>query len=195
MKRFLVYPDVLIYLRVSPEVSMQRIQNADGIRKAGSPSTTWKNCTRDTKVSLPRWTIIPASSRSIGTHTGKSTKSRLVKEKDENREFLRDLKRLRLAPFIGRLWNWLSPIRHSAGAILGQFFFVRVQSMGFQICRSVLARRDHASTNRREYGRSNIFFMPLQGKQFFIRFGVPDLHRLIITQRDRVDRLGRIRQI
>lgn len=26
MKRFLVYPDILIYLRVSPEVSMQRIQ-------------------------------------------------------------------------------------------------------------------------------------------------------------------------
>jgi deoxyadenosine kinase len=26
MKRFLVYPDVLIYLRVSPEISMQRIQ-------------------------------------------------------------------------------------------------------------------------------------------------------------------------
>jgi deoxyadenosine/deoxycytidine kinase len=26
MKRFLVYPDILIYLRVSPKVSMQRIE-------------------------------------------------------------------------------------------------------------------------------------------------------------------------
>ena len=37
MKRFLVYPDVLIYLRVNPEVSMQRIQERGRDGKQNHP--------------------------------------------------------------------------------------------------------------------------------------------------------------
>ena len=67
MKRFLVYPDALIYLRVSPKSPCNGSKNAAVMRRAGSPSSTWKSFIRDTRVSSLRWTITPASSRSIGT--------------------------------------------------------------------------------------------------------------------------------
>ena len=75
MKRFLVYPDILIYLRVSPETSMQRIQERGrGCGRQESHLSTCKNSTRDTKALSPRWTIIPEPSRSIGTNIWKPKK-------------------------------------------------------------------------------------------------------------------------
>ena len=96
MKRFLVYPDVLIYLRVNPEVSMQRIQE--------------RGRDAESRITLEYMEKLHQGYESFITEMDHYTRvltldwneykepdevARLVKKKaDENREFLRDLKRL-----------------------------------------------------------------------------------------------------
>ena len=96
MKRFLVYPDVLIYLRVSPEVSMQRIQargrDAEGGITLGYMEKLHQvyekfitEMDHYTRVLTLDWNEYKESDEV----------ARLVKKKaNENREFLRDLKRI-----------------------------------------------------------------------------------------------------
>ena len=96
MKRFLVYPDVLIYLRVSPEVSMQRIQERgrdaeskitlDYIEKLHQGYESFiAEMDHYTRVLTLDW----------NEYKEPEEVAKLVKEKaNENREFLRDLKRL-----------------------------------------------------------------------------------------------------
>ena len=96
MKRFLVYPDVLIYLRVSPEVSMQRIKERGRDAEGGITLDYMEKLHQGyesfieemdhyTRVLTLDW----------NAYQEVDEVARLVKEKaDENREFLRDLKRI-----------------------------------------------------------------------------------------------------
>ena len=94
MKRFLVYPDILIYLRVSPETSMQRIQE----RGRGA----------ENRITLEYMQKLYQGYESFITEMSHYTRTltvdwndymetdevaKMVKEKsNENREFIRDLK-------------------------------------------------------------------------------------------------------
>ncbi|MDC3335711.1 deoxynucleoside kinase [Opitutales bacterium] len=94
MKRFLVYPDILIYLRVSPETSMQRIQE----RGRGA----------ENRITLEYMQKLYQGYESFITEMSHYTRTltvdwneymetkevaEMVKEKsNENREFIRDLK-------------------------------------------------------------------------------------------------------
>ena len=96
MKRFLVYPDVLIYLRVEPEVSMQRIQERGRDEEGGITldymqklhqgyETFIAEMDHYTRVLTLDW----------NQYKEAEEVARIVKEKaNENREFLRDLKRI-----------------------------------------------------------------------------------------------------
>ncbi len=94
MKRFLVYPDVLIYLRVSPKVSMQRIQNRGRASEGGITLEYMENLYNGyenfiqemnhyTRVLTLDW----------NEYMEPDEVAKMLKEKtDEDREFLRDLK-------------------------------------------------------------------------------------------------------
>ena len=94
MKRFLVYPDVLIYLRVSPKVSMQRIQERGRTSEGGITLEYMENLYNGyenfiqemnhyTRVLTLDW----------NEYMEPDEVAKMLKEKtDEDREFLRDLK-------------------------------------------------------------------------------------------------------
>ena len=96
MKRFLVYPDVLIYLRVSPEVSMHRIQERARDAEGGITLDYMEKLHQGyekfigemehyTRVLTLDW----------NEYKEPEEVAKWVKEKaQENREFLRDLKRI-----------------------------------------------------------------------------------------------------
>jgi deoxyadenosine kinase len=96
MKRFLVYPDVLIYLRVSPEVSMGRIRERGRDAEGGITLDYMEKLHQGyekfieemdhyTRVLTLDW----------NAYQEVDEVAHLVKQKaDENREFLRDLKRI-----------------------------------------------------------------------------------------------------
>ena len=93
MKRFLVYPDVLIYLRVSPKVSMQRIQERGRTSEGGITLEYMENLYNGyenfiqemnhyTRVLTLDW----------NEYMEPDEVAKMLKEKtDEDREFLRDL--------------------------------------------------------------------------------------------------------
>ena len=94
MKRFLVYPDVLIYLRVSPKVSMQRIRERGRTSEGGITLEYMENLYNGyenfiqemnhyTRVLTLDW----------NEYMEPDEVAKMLKEKtDEDREFLRDLK-------------------------------------------------------------------------------------------------------
>ena len=96
MKRFLVYPDILIYLRVSPETSMQRIQERGRNAEEGISFEYmeklyhgYENFIEEmnhyTRVLILDW----------NQYEEPEEVARLIMQKaDENREFIRDLKRI-----------------------------------------------------------------------------------------------------
>ena len=96
MKRFLVYPDVLVYLRVDPEVSMRRIaergREAEGgisvdymERLHGGYEKFVSEMDHYTRVLTLDW----------NEYREADEVAKLVKRKaEESREFLRDLKRI-----------------------------------------------------------------------------------------------------
>ena len=96
MKRFLVYPDVLVYLRVEPEVSMRRIaergREAEGgisgdymERLHGGYEKFVSEMDHYTRVLTLDW----------NEYREADEVAKLVKRKaEESREFLRDLKRI-----------------------------------------------------------------------------------------------------
>jgi len=96
MKRFLVYPDILIYLRVSPETSMQRIQERGRNAEEGISFEYmeklyhgYENFIEEmnhyTRVLILDW----------NQYKEPEEVARLIMQKaDENREFIRDLKRI-----------------------------------------------------------------------------------------------------
>lgn len=96
MKRFLVYPDILIYLRVSPETSMQRIQERGRNAEEGISFEYmeklyhgYENFIEEmnhyTRVLILDW----------NQYKEPEEVARLIIQKaDENREFIRDLKRI-----------------------------------------------------------------------------------------------------
>ena len=96
MKRFLVYPDILIYLRVSPETSMQRIQERGRNAEEGISFEYmeklyhgYENFIEEmnhyTRVLILDW----------NQYEEPEEVARLIIQKaDENREFIRDLKRI-----------------------------------------------------------------------------------------------------
>jgi deoxyadenosine kinase len=96
MKRFLVYPDVLIYLQVSPEVSMQRITERGRNAEGGITLDYMENLHQGYESfieEMEHYTRV----LTLDWNEYKDTEevARLVEEKaDENREFLRDLKRI-----------------------------------------------------------------------------------------------------
>ena len=96
MKRFLVYPDVLIYLRVSPKVSMQRIQERGRDAESRITLEYMENLHQGYESFIAEMDYYTR----VLTLDWKEYKepeevAKLVKEKaNENREFLRDLKRL-----------------------------------------------------------------------------------------------------
>ena len=67
MKRFLVYPDILIYLRI-PEVSIQRIQERGRVAERGIQLTYMEKLYQGYESLSRRWKIIPASSLLTGTN-------------------------------------------------------------------------------------------------------------------------------
>ena len=94
MKRFLVYPDVLIYLRVSPKVSMQRIQERGRASEGGITLEYMENLYNGyenfieemnhyTRVLTLDW----------NEYMEPDEVAKMLKEKtDDDRVFLRDLK-------------------------------------------------------------------------------------------------------
>ena len=96
MKRFLVYPDVLLYLQVSPEVSMQRITERGRNAEGGITLDYMENLHQGYESfieEMEHYTRV----LTLDWNEYKDTEevARLVEEKaDENREFLRDLKRI-----------------------------------------------------------------------------------------------------
>ncbi len=96
MKRFLVYPDVLIYLRVSPEVSMQRITQRGRDAEGGITLDYMESLHQGYESfieEMEHYTRV----LTLDWNEYKDTEevARLVEEKAEvNREFLRDLKRI-----------------------------------------------------------------------------------------------------
>ena len=96
MKRFLVYPDVLIYLRVSPEVSMQRIQERGRDAEGGITLEYMEKLHQGYEsfiTEMDHYTRV--LTLDWNEYKEPDEVARLVKKKtDENREFLRDLKRL-----------------------------------------------------------------------------------------------------
>ena len=96
MKRFLVYPDVLIYLRVSPEVSMQRIQARGRDAEGGITLEYMEKLHKGYEsfiAEMDHYTRVLTLDWNEYQETEEV--ARLVKKKaDENREFLRDLKRI-----------------------------------------------------------------------------------------------------
>ena len=96
MKRFLVYPDVLIYLRVSPEVSMQRIQERGRDAESRITLEYMENLHQGYEsfiAEMDHYTRV--LTLDWKEYKEPEEVAKLVKEKaNENREFLRDLKRL-----------------------------------------------------------------------------------------------------
>ena len=96
MKRFLVYPDVLIYLRVSPEVSMQRIQERGRDAESRITLEYMENLHQGYEsfiAEMDHYTRV--LTLDWNEYKEPEEVAKLVKEKaNENREFLRDLKRL-----------------------------------------------------------------------------------------------------
>ena len=96
MKRFLVYPDVLIYLRVSPEVSMQRIQERGRDAESGITLDYMEKLHHGYEsfiTEMDHYTRV--LTLDWNEYKEPDEVAKLVKEKaDENREFLRDLNRL-----------------------------------------------------------------------------------------------------
>ena len=96
MKRFLVYPDVLLYLQVSPEVSMQRITERGRNAEGGITLDYMENLHQGYESfieEMEHYTRV----LTLDWNEYKDTEevARLVEEKAEvNREFLRDLKRI-----------------------------------------------------------------------------------------------------
>jgi deoxyadenosine kinase len=96
MKRFLVYPDILIYLRVSPETSMQRIQERGRNAEEGISfeymeklyhgyESFIEEMNHYTRVLILDWNQYKEP---------EEVARLIIKKADENREFLRDLKRI-----------------------------------------------------------------------------------------------------
>ena len=96
MKRFLVYPDVLIYLRVSPEVSMQRIQERGRDAEGGITLEYMEKLHQGYEsfiTEMDHYTRV--LTLDWNEYKQPDEVALLVKKKtDENREFLRDLKRI-----------------------------------------------------------------------------------------------------
>ena len=96
MKRFLVYPDVLIYLRVSPKVSMQRIQERGRDAESRITLEYMENLHQGYEsfiAEMDHYTRV--LTLDWNEYKEPEEVAELVKEKaNENREFLRDLKRL-----------------------------------------------------------------------------------------------------
>lgn len=94
MKRFLVYPDVLIYLRVSPKVSMQRIQKRGRTSEGGITLEYMENLYNGYEnfiEEMNHYTRVLTLDWNEYMEPDKVAK--MLKEKtDEDREFLRDLK-------------------------------------------------------------------------------------------------------
>jgi deoxyadenosine kinase len=94
MKRFLVYPDIFIYLRVSPETSMQRIQE----RGRGAESRITLEYMQKLYQGYESFiTEMDHYTRTLTVDWNEYMETKevaeMVKEKsNENREFIRDLK-------------------------------------------------------------------------------------------------------
>jgi len=94
MKRYLVYPDILIYLRVSPETSMQRIQER-GRDAEGEITLEYMQKLHQGYESFI--TEMDHYTRTLTVDWNEYMETdevvKMVKEKsNENREFIRDLK-------------------------------------------------------------------------------------------------------
>jgi deoxyadenosine kinase len=94
MKRFLVYPDVLIYLRVTPDVSMQRIQERGRDAEGGITLEYMKKLHQGYEnfiAEMDHYTRVLTLDWNDYMETDDVAK--MVKEKsNENREFIRNLK-------------------------------------------------------------------------------------------------------
>ena len=94
MKRFLVYPDVLIYLRVTPDVSMQRIQERGRDAEGGITLKYMKKLHQGYEnfiAKMDHYTRVLTLDWNDYMETDDVAK--MVKEKsNENREFIRNLK-------------------------------------------------------------------------------------------------------
>ena len=94
MKRFLVYPDVLIYLRVTPHVSMQRIQERGRDAEGGITLEYMKKLHQGYEnfiAEMDHYTRVLTLDWNDYMETDDVAK--MVKEKsNENREFIRNLK-------------------------------------------------------------------------------------------------------
>jgi deoxyadenosine kinase len=93
MKRFLVYPDVLIYLRVSPEVSMQRILERGRNAERGITIEYMKNLHQGYESFIEEMSnYTRVLSLDWNQYHDTEEVGQLVKERaKENRKFLRDL--------------------------------------------------------------------------------------------------------
>ena len=96
MKRFLVYPDVLIYLRVEPEVSMQRIQERGRDEEGGITLEYMQKLHQGYESFITEMDYYTrVLTLDWNEYKEPEEVAKLVKEKaDENRAFLRDLKRI-----------------------------------------------------------------------------------------------------
>ena len=96
MKRFLVYPDVLIYLRVTPDVSMKRIADRGREAEGGITLDYMEKLHQGYEsfiAEMDHYTRV--LTLDWNEYREADEVARLVQEKaDENREFLRDLKRI-----------------------------------------------------------------------------------------------------
>ena len=96
MKRFLVYPDVLIYLRVEPEVSMERVRERGRDEEGGITLEYMNNLHAGYELfasEMDSYTRV--LTLDWNEYREPDEVARLVKEKaEENRAFLRDLKRI-----------------------------------------------------------------------------------------------------
>jgi deoxyadenosine kinase len=93
MKRFLVYPDVLIYLRVSPKVSMQRILERGRNAERGITIEYMKNLHQGYESFIEEMSnYTRVLSLDWNQYHDTEEVGQLVKERaKENRKFLRDL--------------------------------------------------------------------------------------------------------
>ena len=94
MKRYLVYPDILIYLRVSPETSMQRIQER-GRDAEGEITLEYMQKLHQGYESFITEMVHYTRTLTVDWNEYMETDEvvKMVKEKsNENREFIRDLK-------------------------------------------------------------------------------------------------------